>query len=65
MGKVVKSVNYGENNYLVQEVIDFIKHVELFRKSNLAITSITIIKDFERAKELAWSQDSEDVEIVW
>ncbi|MCY8913690.1 cytoplasmic protein [Bacillus atrophaeus] len=56
---------YGENSDLVEEVIDFIKHGELFNNNNQSLSDIIFIEDFERAQQLAWSQDADEVDVVW
>ncbi|MED0868006.1 cytoplasmic protein [Bacillus spizizenii] len=57
--------SYGEYSDLVEEVIDFIKHGELFKNNNRNMSDITLIEDFEIAQQLAWSQDTDEVEVVW
>lgn len=57
--------SYGKYSDLVEEVIDFIKHGELFKNNNRNLSDITLIEDFEIAQQLAWSQDTDEVEVVW
>ncbi|ANF97258.1 hypothetical protein [Paenibacillus bovis] len=58
-------MKYGDNTILVQEVIDFISNNLLFGNEDKSNLNSLIIKDFEKAKNLAWSQNSESVDILW
>ncbi|MBA4538225.1 cytoplasmic protein [Bacillus aquiflavi] len=58
-------MKYGENTQLVEEVINFIINLQLFHNENLLNFDIVMINDYERARELAWSQDLDEVENVW
>ncbi|MEW4370451.1 cytoplasmic protein [Paenibacillus kandeliae] len=58
-------MRYGKNDALVQEVIAFIKNDLLFTNARTMDLNISVIDDFERAKELAWSQDLESVDVIW
>jgi hypothetical protein len=56
---------YGKNTKSVDEVIDFIRKEKLFENGICQINDITIIRDYEKAKILAWSQNSDEVQSVW
>jgi len=58
-------MKYGQNANLVQEVIEFILYNKLFGSKNYLPQDITIIDDYERAKELAFSQDLKLVDVIW
>jgi len=58
-------MRYGKHTNLVQEVIDFIQHHELFESSVPFVDDITVINDYELAKQLAFSQDSRVVDVIW
>lgn len=57
--------SFGEYSDLVEEVIDFIKDGELFKNNNRNLSDITVTDDFEIAQQLAWSQDTDEVEVIW
>ncbi|CAG9614816.1 hypothetical protein BACCIP111899_04049 [Bacillus rhizoplanae] len=56
-------MKYGKNNQLVEEVINFISNLQLFHKEKLL--NRDIVNEYERAQELACSQDLDEVENVW
>ncbi|MBC6972251.1 cytoplasmic protein [Bacillus sp. Xin] len=62
-------MKYGENTKLVEEVIEYIQKRNLFDRKDIKLYSllndIEIIHDFDRAQELAWSQDLDVIQVVW
>ncbi|ATH92430.1 cytoplasmic protein [Bacillus glycinifermentans] len=58
-------MKYGRNTHLVEEVIHFIANLHFFRNENLLNRDVVMVNDYERAQELAWSQDLDEVENVW
>lgn len=55
---------YGENTKFVEEVKDFINKGKLFEKDIFYINNNTIIRDYGKAKTLAWSQDLDEGQSV-
>ncbi|MDF4756808.1 hypothetical protein P3527_28550, partial [Vibrio parahaemolyticus] len=59
--KVATGMKYGENTKLVEEVIEYIQKRSLFDRNDIKLHEfshdIEIIHDFDKAQELAWSQD--------
>lgn len=58
-------MKYGKNTQLVEEVINFITNLQLFHNENLLNRDVVMVNEYERAQELAWSQDLDEVENVW
>ncbi|WP_307220285.1 cytoplasmic protein [Paenibacillus tundrae] len=65
MGKVDKQMKYGQNTSLVLEVIKFISNNKLFESNSHFPKDVTIVDDYERAKQLAFSQDLKLVDVTW
>lgn len=53
------------NKNLVEEVINAITDMHLAYNINLLNLDVNIVCDYQKAKELAWSQDLDEVENVW
>ncbi|SEM16278.1 hypothetical protein SAMN04487786_1216 [Paenisporosarcina quisquiliarum] len=58
-------MKFGENTQLVEEVMDFIRNNKMFNKNYFQVNNLEIINDFNEAQNLAWSQDSSEVDTVW
>ena len=58
-------MKFGKNTLLVEEVMDFIRHNRMFNIKDVKLDNIEIINDFNKAQNLAWSQDSNEVDTVW
>lgn len=58
-------MKYGEYSSLVEEVINYIQTHRLFQTSKEFDSNITIIDDFEKAQETAWTQDLDIVDTLW
>ncbi|MGG2088038.1 cytoplasmic protein [Priestia aryabhattai] len=58
-------MKFGENTQLVEEVMDFIRNDKMFNKNNFHVNNLEVINDFNEAQNLAWSQDSSEVDTVW
>lgn len=58
-------MKFGENTQLVEEVMDFIRNNKMFNKNNFHVNNLEVINDFNEAQNLAWSQDSSEVDTVW
>ncbi|MRX72857.1 cytoplasmic protein [Bacillus lacus] len=58
-------MKFGENTQLVKEVMDFIRNNKMFNKNNFHENNLEVINDFNEAQNLAWSQDSSEVDTVW
>ncbi|MEI2441962.1 cytoplasmic protein, partial [Priestia megaterium] len=58
-------MKFGENTQLVEEVMDFIRNDKMFNKNNFHVNNLDVINDFNEAQNLAWSQDSSEVDTVW
>lgn len=58
-------MKFGENTQLVEEVMDFIRNNKMFNKNNVHVNNLEVINDFNEAQNLAWSQDSSEVDTVW
>ena len=67
--KVATGMKYGENTKLVEEVIEYIQKRSLFDRNDIKLHEllhdIEMIHDFDKAQELAWSQDLDVTQIVW
>ncbi|SCN06087.1 Uncharacterized protein BCINRASA_03723 [Bacillus wiedmannii] len=67
--KVDTGMKYGENTKLVEEVIEYIQKRSLFDRNDIKLHEllhdIEMIHDFDKAQELAWSQDLDVTQIVW
>ncbi|MEK4213990.1 MULTISPECIES: cytoplasmic protein [Bacillus] len=67
--KVATGMKYGENTKLVEEVIEYIQKRSLFDRDDIKLHEllhdIEMIHDFNKAQELAWSQDLDVTQIVW
>lgn len=63
--KVATGMKYGENTKLVEEVIEYIQKRRLFDRDDIKLHDIEMIHDFDKAQELAWSQDLDVTQIVW
>jgi hypothetical protein len=58
-------MKFGENTQLVEEVMDFIRNSKIFNNNNINENILEVVKDFNVAQNLAWSQDSSEVDTVW
>ncbi|WP_121616340.1 cytoplasmic protein [Virgibacillus halodenitrificans] len=58
-------MKFGENTQLVEEVMDFARKSKMFNNKNINAKLFEVIKDFNEAQKLAWSQDSSEVDTVW
>lgn len=58
-------MKFGENTQLVEEVMDFIRNSKMFNNKNFNENSLEVVNDFDEAQNLAWSQDSDEVDTVW
>lgn len=58
-------MKFGENTQLVEEVMDFIRNSNMFNNKKINENTLEVVKDFNKAQNLAWSQDSSEVETVW
>jgi len=58
-------VKLDRNKNLVEEVINAITDMHLAYNINLLNLDVNIVCDYQKAKELAWSQDLDEVENVW
>lgn len=58
-------MKFGENTQLVEEVMDFIRYSKMFNNKNINENNFKVVKDFNEAQNLAWSQDSSEVDTVW
>ena len=57
-------MEFGENMQLVKEVMDFIQYSKLFNSKNINENTL-VVKDFIKAKDLAWSQNLREVDTFW
>ena len=58
-------MKFGVNTQLVEEVMEFIRNSKMFNNKNFNDEIFKVIKDFNKAQNLAWSQDSSEVDTVW
>ncbi|EIT84460.1 hypothetical protein A374_15082 [Fictibacillus macauensis ZFHKF-1] len=58
-------MKFGKNTQLVEEVISFITNLQFFNNENLLNRDVVMVNQYERAQELALSQDLDEVENVW
>ena len=58
-------MKYGKNTQLVEEVVNFIGNLHFFYNEKLLNRDVVMVNEYERAQELAWSQDLDEVENVW
>lgn len=58
-------MKFGENTQLVEEIMDFIRNSKMFNNKNINEKILEVVKDFNEAQNLAWSQDSSEVGTVW
>lgn len=58
--------SFGEYSDLVEEVIDFIKHGELFKNNNRNLSDILHLqKILKSLNNQHRSQDTDEVEVIW
>ena len=58
-------MKFGENTQLVEEIMDFIRNSKMFNNKNINEKILEVVKDFNEAQNLAWSQDSSEFGTVW
>ncbi|MBU3177796.1 hypothetical protein KPL47_15805 [Clostridium estertheticum] len=58
-------MRYKGDVLLVQEVIDYIKHSRLFERLQSLNNYVKIINDYDKAQEIAWTQNLNVVETLW
>ena len=61
----LSKMKFSENTPLVEEVMDFIRKSKMFNKTTFHVDNLEVINDFNEAQNLAWSQDSSEVDTVW